>query len=135
MNKKIIRKSALLLIRDRKILVTRSYGHDIYLSPGGKPEGNETDEQALAREIMEELGAEVDFSVTELYAKYEDAAANDPNAIIQLTLFRGEVIGDIKPSGEIEEIRWVDSRFDQSRLASIIRKSIIPSLVEKGLIN
>ena len=135
MSKKIIRKSALILIRDRKILVTRSYGESIYLSPGGKPEGNETDEQALVREIREELNAEIDFSKLELYGKYEDAAANDPEATIYLTLFRGEVIGDIKPSGEIEELKWVDSSFNQNSLASLIRKRIIPDLVKEGLMD
>jgi 8-oxo-dGTP pyrophosphatase MutT (NUDIX family) len=50
-----IDKLAWIHIVDRKILSTRTRGRDTYYIPGGKREGQETDHQALIREIKEEL--------------------------------------------------------------------------------
>jgi len=52
---KIIDKLAWIEIRDGKLLSTRSKGRSKYYIPGGKREAGETDFQALAREINEEL--------------------------------------------------------------------------------
>ena len=52
---KIIDKLAWIELKDKSILSTKSYGKDKYYIPGGKREIGETDEQALIREINEEL--------------------------------------------------------------------------------
>ena len=52
---KEIDKIAFIYIKDGKILSTLSKGKDTYYIPGGKREGNETDEQTLIRECKEGL--------------------------------------------------------------------------------
>lgn len=52
-------KVALIEIRNRKILSTRSKGKSKYYIPGGKRVNNETDEQTLVREIKEELSVDI----------------------------------------------------------------------------
>ncbi|MFB7666329.1 NUDIX domain-containing protein [Kitasatospora sp. NPDC056138] len=39
-----------------RLLATRTHGRDLFHLPGGKPEAGESHEQALGREIAEELG-------------------------------------------------------------------------------
>jgi 8-oxo-dGTP pyrophosphatase MutT (NUDIX family) len=53
--KTFIDKLAYIEIKDRKLLVTLSQGKDTWYIPGGKRNGNETDLEALAREVKEEL--------------------------------------------------------------------------------
>ena len=55
MEKSYIAKLAFIEIKDRKVLETCSFGKDKWYIPGGKREEGETDEQALIREIKEEL--------------------------------------------------------------------------------
>ena len=61
---KNIHVSAAIIIKDNEIFVTqRGYGEfkDFWEFPGGKIEGNETPEEALKREIKEELEAKINI--------------------------------------------------------------------------
>ncbi len=51
MHKHFIDKLAFIYVKDKKVLVTLSKGKDIWYLPGGKREENETDIQALTREV------------------------------------------------------------------------------------
>ena len=48
--------SALLLVRDRRVLMVRARARDVLYLPGGKAEPHETDVQAAVREAYEETG-------------------------------------------------------------------------------
>lgn len=59
---KVINVVAAIIVKDNKILATqRGYGDfkDGWEFPGGKIEENETPEEALKREILEELNAHI----------------------------------------------------------------------------
>jgi 8-oxo-dGTP diphosphatase len=59
---KVVEVVAAVIKKDNKILGTaRGYGHfkGMWEFPGGKPEEGETKEQALVREIKEELNADI----------------------------------------------------------------------------
>jgi 8-oxo-dGTP diphosphatase len=60
---KVIEVVAAVITKDNKILATqRGYGEfkGGWEFPGGKPEANETKEEALKREIKEELNADIE---------------------------------------------------------------------------
>lgn len=48
-----------LIIKDRKILVCQTSGRDYYFLPGGHIEFGETMQDALRRELLEEMGARI----------------------------------------------------------------------------
>jgi 8-oxo-dGTP diphosphatase len=52
----LIEKVAWIRLEDGQVLAARTHGKILFYLPGGKPEPGESNEQALAREIAEELG-------------------------------------------------------------------------------
>jgi len=84
---KVIEVAAGLVFRDGKLLITQrpAGGHlaGLWEFPGGKREADESFEQALHRELMEELGIEVD--VGELV---ESITHSYPEKTVQLQFFR-----------------------------------------------
>jgi 8-oxo-dGTP pyrophosphatase MutT (NUDIX family) len=49
-----VHKAGGIIIRDRKLLISRSKGKELFINPGGKVEGSETLKETLVRELMEE---------------------------------------------------------------------------------
>ncbi|WP_457489191.1 NUDIX domain-containing protein, partial [Tardiphaga sp. P5_C10] len=53
-------KIGLAVTDGARLLLVRKRGGRSYILPGGKPEQGESDFQALAREVEEELGCSID---------------------------------------------------------------------------
>ncbi len=127
-------KYGLAVVRDKKLLVVREHGTSKFLLPGGKPENGESLEEALSREVKEELDANVKPGSLKFYGIFEDVAANEPDTVIQISLSLGEVEGDLKPSSEIEELAWIGSDHEVV-LAPSIRNKILPALIRDGIVD
>ncbi|MGG0176424.1 8-oxo-dGTP diphosphatase MutT [Gottfriedia acidiceleris] len=69
--------------------------------PGGKIEKNEKPEEALVREIQEELGCEI--FVTELV---EDVIHEYPNIIVNLITYEAKIISGMPVANEHAKIEW-----------------------------
>ena len=99
---------AAVIERDGKILIARrpagSHLEGLWEFPGGKPLPGETFEDALRREITEELDAEV--VVGEPLDKVEWAY---PDKRVRLHFFRCGLAGQPRPL-EGQEIAWVTAR-------------------------
>ena len=102
-----IDKLAWIHLVDRKILSTRSKGKDTYYIPGGKREGNETDIEALCREIREELSVELDASALTYVGTFEaQAHGKAEGMVVRMTCYSGPYTGTLQPAAEIEEMVW-----------------------------
>jgi putative acetyltransferase len=95
-----------LHVRDGRLLAVRTRGRDRFYLPGGKPEPGETDEEALVREVREELGLEL-ANVHPAFTV--DAPAHGLVEETRLTMrcFHGTAVGEARPGREIEEIAWL----------------------------
>ena len=132
---KLIKKSAMVIVKDNKLLVVRKRGSPDFLMPGGKPERNESPIEALKRELMEEISCEVDSSSIALLGTFEDLTS-DGRAKVFIDLFSGELIGEPKPSSEIEELGWISAADAISpNLTPIIKRQILPFLLQKGMLH
>lgn len=108
MSKKLIDKLAWIELKNKSILSTKSYGKDKYYIPGGKREMGETDEEALIREINEELSVNIDPATLQYMGTYEaQAHSHEEGIIVKMTCYSGEYSGELKASAEIEEMRWL----------------------------
>ncbi len=125
-------KVAAVVIEDDKFLMVRKTGKDIWTNLGGKPEAGETEEEALIREVKEELGCKA--VVKEKLAEFENKAAFD-DAIVHISFFLTELVGNPKVSDEeLEEFRFIGrSDLDKGlKLPLTITDQLIPLLKERS---
>jgi 8-oxo-dGTP diphosphatase len=103
----LIDKLAWIEIQENSVLLTKSYGKDKYYIPGGKRELGETDEQALIREIQEELSVTVNKDTLKFIGIFEAQAHGQPEGVfVKMTCYAGGYFGELSASSEIEEIKW-----------------------------
>ena len=105
---KSIDKLAWIELQQKSILSTKSYGKDKYYIPGGKRENNETDEQALLREIQEELNVQLDASSLKFYGVFEAKAHGHPTGLlVKMTCYTATYTGTLQAKAEIETFKWL----------------------------
>lgn len=131
---KEIDKIAFIYIKDGKILSTLSKGKDTYYIPGGKREGNETDEQTLIRECKEELTIDIKKETIKYYGTFEAQAHGKAEGIlVRMTCYMAEFEGELKPDSEIQEMIWLDYSNLNVKI-SPVDQLIFKDLYEKGFI-
>lgn len=132
----MVKKAALSLFRGtgaaKQMMFVRDRSKPFLTLPGGKPEGTETIEQALRREISEEIACEVkDFAFLE-----EVTGFTPDGRPLVISLFSGTIKGTPKPSLEIDDIIWM-SRQDivsfQDLITPITTAEIFPCLARHNL--
>lgn len=130
---KEIDKLAWILIKHKKLLCVRSINKSLFYTPGGKREVGESDEEALTREIKEELMVDL-IPNTINYANTFIAQADGKSDGIQvkLTCYFADYDGELTPDAEIEEMAWLNSS-NRDKL-SVAGKLVVDWLVTKHLI-
>ena len=111
---KSIHVVAAIILRDGKVFATqRGYGayKDYWEFPGGKIEPGETAEEALAREIREELDTEIAVE-----APFEQVEYDYPEFHLSMQCFLCRVIRGSLVLKEHEDAAWLDrERLDDVR--------------------
>lgn len=108
---KVIDKLAWITIRDGKFLVVRSKGKELFYLPGGKREAGESDEQALIREIKEELSVDLVADTIQYADTFVAAADGKASGVsVKLTCYFADFEGELKADAEIEELRFIDTQ-------------------------
>lgn len=127
---RVIDKLAWIHIEDRRILAARSRGKDTYFLPGGKRESGESDEDALAREVEEELSVELRRETIQPLGVFEAQAHGQPEGVIvRMTCFTGDFIGELQPAAEIEETAWLS--YEERDRLSLVARIIVDWLREQ----
>jgi len=130
---KLIDKLAWIEIKDKTILSTKSYGKDKYYLPGGKREPGETDEQALCREIKEELCIDLNKDTLKFVGEFQaNAHGHSVDTFVKMTCYMADYTGTLKADSEIEEIRWL--KYADKDITSEVDHLIFDFLKEKGLL-
>jgi len=131
---KAIDKLAWIEIKDNSILSTKTYGRDTYYIPGGKRENGETDEQALYREIKEELSIDIKNETIKFVGIFQAQAHGHPTGtIVKMTCYMADFTGQLRVSSEIEEIKWLN--YSDKDKISEVDKLIFDYLKEKELLD
>lgn len=128
-----IDKLAWILVKDKRVLYVRSKGKDLFFNPGGKREAGETDEEALMREVKEELGVSlVPESIRYVITVSAQAAGKPEGVMVEMKCFTADYSGTLTPRSEIEELAWFSST-DVHR-TSAAGKLILEYLKNKNII-
>lgn len=129
----LIDKLAWIEIKDKLILSTKSFGKDKYYIPGGKREVGESDEEALCREIKEELSVDIQQDTIKFVGIFEAQAHAKPDGtIVKMTCYTAQYTGILKAESEIEEIEWLS--FSDIHKISGVDILIFDYLNKKGLL-
>jgi 8-oxo-dGTP diphosphatase len=103
---------AWLHVRDGRVLGVRTRGRDMFYLPGGKPEPGESHEDALRRELHEELGVHV-RELRPAFVVTAPAHGLRVETILTMHCFRGAAVGAPQPAREIAELAWLDIAGDE----------------------
>jgi 8-oxo-dGTP diphosphatase len=129
----LIDSVALVAIAERKVLVAMSRGKDRWYLPGGKREPGETDEQALRREIREELGVHLRSDTIRHIGTYEGIAHGQPSGTrVRMACHAGRWTGEPRAAGEVERIAFLG--FDQVGDTAPVVQDVFRDLRARGLI-
>jgi len=110
-----------------RTLLVRKAGTSAFMQAGGKIEPGESAFDALARELMEELGLEVDPDATEYLGSHRAVAANEPDTVVRAEVFAVSTRLTLQASAEIEELLWIDDATSiDVELAPLTRDTILP---------
>lgn len=131
-----VRKCALLLIRDKKLLLSREHGDTRFISLGGRYEGEENDFQCLQRELLEEVNTKAKEDTLKFLGEFE--YSDGPDKIINIRAYAGELENEPKPVGEVEELRWFGRKeletTPEEILTMITKRRILPFLMDNNLV-
>lgn len=134
-NPKVINVVAAAILNDEgQLLLARKRGTQAFMQPGGKIEPGENPRQALARELSEELSADLSGNNFTYLGKFSEDAANEPDHRVEAEIFATRYSGKISPRAEIEELLWLNmADHSMQNLAPLTKNCIIPTLLENGL--
>ena len=133
---KQIHKIAAILIRDNKLFMVKKVGKETWTTLGGKPEEGETEEEALLREIDEEV-----HSGAKIIKKLGDFIANahhDKGFTVKLSAYLVELTSETKlDDPELEEAEFISKDYEKEgiKLPPSMTEQIIPFLIKEKFLN
>lgn len=92
-------------IKDNKLLLLKGKGYEYFWTPGGKIDGEESDEECLRRELKEEIS--VSLVSIKFFKEYDGISFFNPEIKQKQVVYLIEINGEIKPDAEIESYVWM----------------------------
>ncbi len=122
--------AAVILNPQGEVLLVRKRASAIFIQPGGKIEPDEEPLSALARELDEELGVQLDHASAVWLGEFEADAVNEPGLRVRAHAYRCTVHGMPAPQAEIEALAWVDPAGPYPvTVAPLSAEHILPALL------
>ncbi|MCQ4278985.1 NUDIX domain-containing protein [Pseudomonas stutzeri] len=126
--------TACLLDEAGRVLTVRKRGTQAFMLPGGKIEAGETPQQAVERELLEELGLRIDPSLLDSLGHFQSRAANEPDHWVEANVYFTRLESAVKAQAEIDALKWLDLNAErQEHLAPLLREQVLPALRQRLL--
>ncbi len=102
-------------MQNKSILSTKSYGKDKFYISGGKRENDETDAQALVKELQEELTVQLDPNSLQYLGVFEAQAHGHPTEVlVKMTCYAGT----LQATSKIESFTWLNYS-DRDKISAV----------------
>lgn len=102
-------------MQNKSILSTKSYGKDKFYISGRKRENDETDAQALVREIQEKLTVQLYPNSLQYLGVFEAQAHGHPTEVlVKMTCYAGT----LQASSEIDSFTWLNYS-DKDKISAV----------------
>jgi 8-oxo-dGTP pyrophosphatase MutT (NUDIX family) len=120
----MIKTAALVSVIDYKILLVRVRDNTIWYFPGGKIDLGESAEEAVLREVKEELN--IALQNKDISYLGETVTDNhDRTDTVSIQCFAAFINQEVEPCAEISEIKWFDlndKEFMSPGVVEVIRR-------------
>jgi 8-oxo-dGTP diphosphatase len=116
--------STLVVIENGRMLLVRKEGATAFILPGGKIEPGETMEQAVRREVREELGC--DIVGLGYAATFRDEAADATDLEVEVHVHVGHLASVPETRAEIREMTWCSVETPEVPVAPSLSRQILP---------
>lgn len=130
-NKTLYIATACFFNAERALLVVRKRGTQAWMLPGGKLDPGESAEQALLRELHEELQLQLAPEALLPLGRFQAVAANEADTQVVAEVFQaawpqGQLV---RLEAEIEAMQWLalDAPLPPT-LAPLLREQLVPQL-------
>lgn len=129
-----VQVSAVAIFNQRgELLTVRKQGTDKFQLPGGKPDADETAEQAALREVSEEVGLELSADQLSHLGHWLGEAANRDADLVSAEVYLAAGQHQATAQAEIAELRWIPLSSPASTdLAPLIVLFLLPLLRSKA---
>jgi mutator protein MutT len=122
--------AAVILNAAGHLLLVRKRDTETFMQPGGKFEPGETGQQALIRELREELGFELEPEDLEYVGRFSAEAANEAGHMVDCDVHFTVIETGGVVAAEIEELMWIDPvKLDDLVLAPLTAKVMRPYIL------
>jgi 8-oxo-dGTP diphosphatase len=122
--------AAVILDPTGRLLLVRKRDTVTFMQPGGKFEPGETGEEALVRELREELGFELTADDLEYVGRFEADAANEPGHRVDCDVHFTVIETEGVVAAEIEELIWIDpGNMDDIAIAPLTAQVMRPYIM------
>lgn len=130
----MLKRVAAIILDDKKVLMVTGSEADFYWTPGGMVDEGESLEDALARELDEELSVKpLSINKYFIYNSYK-LETNEP---MEVNCYMVEYKGTLTPSNEVSCYMWyTKDHFEKKspRLFHKIEEILVPKLIEDDLL-
>ncbi|HFK5529114.1 TPA: NUDIX domain-containing protein [Elizabethkingia anophelis] len=103
---KQLHTAGLITLKDKKLLLAFSKNKQAWYLPGGKIDAGESSEEALIREIHEELNLTLKAEELNFFAHISAPAYGEDNLLMEQDCFLVHLNKTIHPSAEIEAVKY-----------------------------
>lgn len=125
MNAKTITVAAAVILNaSGQLLVVRKQNTQAFMQVGGKLEPEELPEQAILREVKEEIGC--DIKIEQFIGRFETRTANEPDHQLISYVYRVTLQQQPCIAAEIAEMKWIDLDDQDTMLAPLTREIVMP---------